>query len=80
VIASTGSALDETVGDGGLRIDPGATEAWARALLELESDDALVTRLSDAGRRQAGRFRWDTAAAHYLREFRGVVSGTPAAR
>jgi glycosyltransferase involved in cell wall biosynthesis len=73
VITSTGSALDETVGDGGLRIDPLDTEAWADALLALESDDVEAQRLSQAGLKQASRFRWDDAADAYLREFRGIA-------
>jgi glycosyltransferase involved in cell wall biosynthesis len=73
VISSTGSALDETVSEGGLRIDPADTEAWSEALLTLESDDAEILRLSSAGLEQAGRFRWDDAADGYLREFRTVA-------
>jgi glycosyltransferase involved in cell wall biosynthesis len=73
VISSTGSALDETVADGGRRIDPADTEAWAEALLALESDDAEVMRLSRTGLEQACRFRWDDAADGYLREFRMVA-------
>jgi glycosyltransferase involved in cell wall biosynthesis len=70
VICSTGSALDETVADGGLRVDPHDTAAWARALRELQDDDAFAAGLGEAGRVQAARFSWDTAADAYLREFR----------
>jgi glycosyltransferase involved in cell wall biosynthesis len=73
VISSTGSALDETVGEGGLRIDPQATGDWADALLRLQSDDAYVAELSEAGRTQAGRFTWRAAAASYLREFHAIA-------
>jgi glycosyltransferase involved in cell wall biosynthesis len=73
VICSTGSALDETVGDAGMRIAPDDTGAWARALLALQSDDELVNRLAAAGREWATRFTWQRAAADYLREFHTVT-------
>ena len=74
VVSSTGSALDETVGDGGLRVAAQDVEGWASALLALESDDALLTRLRAAGRLQAERFSWDQAARRYLEEFRAVTT------
>jgi glycosyltransferase involved in cell wall biosynthesis len=73
VICSTGSALDETVGDAGMRIAPDDTGAWARALLALQSDDELVNRLAAAGSEWATRFTWQRAAADYLREFHAVT-------
>jgi glycosyltransferase involved in cell wall biosynthesis len=76
-LTSTGSALDETVGDGGLRLNPADTQAWADALLALESDDDELARLSAAGLHQARRFRWADAADAYLREFRAVARPRP---
>jgi glycosyltransferase involved in cell wall biosynthesis len=73
VVASTGSALDETVADAGLRVEPDDVAGWARALGELETDDGLVARLSAAGRVQAARFSWTAAADAYLAEFRTAL-------
>ena len=73
-ICSTGSALDETVADAGLRIDPGDCAGWARALLQLQDDDQLIRRLREVGRARAERFSWDATAAAYMREFRSAVA------
>ena len=53
----------ETLGDGALRVAPADANALADALLRLERDEALRTRLVDAGRAAAGRLSWARAAA-----------------
>jgi glycosyltransferase involved in cell wall biosynthesis len=73
-ICSTGSALDETVADAGLRIDPGDSAGWARALRQLQDDELMISRLREVGRAHAERFSWNAAAAAYMREFRLAVA------
>lgn len=53
----------ETLGDGALRVAPGDADALARALLQLERDEALRARLVEAGREASGRLSWSRAAA-----------------
>jgi glycosyltransferase involved in cell wall biosynthesis len=63
VVASNTSSLPEVVGDAGLLVDPrdvGGIAARIRALLE-QPDKAA--EIGARGVAQAGRFRWDRAAA-----------------
>jgi glycosyltransferase involved in cell wall biosynthesis len=66
VVCSTGSALDETVGDAALRVDPGDEQAWLEALLEMQGDQALRERLASAGRACAERYDWGQVARDLL--------------
>jgi glycosyltransferase involved in cell wall biosynthesis len=72
VICTTGSALDETVGDAALRLDSKDVHAWADALQMLESDDGERARLAERGRRRAARFTWDEAAARHIDCYRAA--------
>jgi len=56
VLASTGGALPEVVGEAGLLVDPYDSEAMAHALRRLDADDALRARLAQAGRIRAEAF------------------------
>ena len=53
----------ETLGDGALRVAPGNADALADALLRLERDEGLRTRLVEAGRQAVARLSWSRAAA-----------------
>jgi glycosyltransferase involved in cell wall biosynthesis len=53
----------ETLGAGAVRVPPGNADALADALLRLERDEALRTRLVEAGREAAARMSWSRAAA-----------------
>ena len=55
--------FEETLGDGALRVAPGDADALAEALLRVERDPALRTRLAEAGRAAAARLSWRRAAA-----------------
>lgn len=55
-LCSTGSALDETVGDAALRVPAGDAEEWAQALLRLQADGALRERLVARGKQRLTRF------------------------
>jgi alpha-1,3-rhamnosyl/mannosyltransferase len=72
VVCSSGSALDETVGDAALRIDATDQDGWAGALLALNEDEDLRQRLIAAGLRNAERFSWEGSADAHLALFHRV--------
>ena len=72
VVCSTGSALDETVGDAAIRVPAEDQRGWIEALTALDSDSALRARLIEAGLRNARRFTWARSAAAHLELFGGV--------
>lgn len=62
VIASTGGALPEIVGDSGLLVDPGDPAAWVEAVVRIQRDEELRHGLSESGRQQASLHSWDRVA------------------
>jgi glycosyltransferase involved in cell wall biosynthesis len=64
VACSDRGALREVAGDAAHIFDPESPEAIAKAIEDLQRDDALVSRLRAAGRERANRFTWaETARA-----------------
>ncbi|HKI04513.1 MAG TPA: glycosyltransferase family 1 protein [Thermoanaerobaculia bacterium] len=63
VIASNSSSLPEVVGDAGLLVRPGDAGALAASLRSLLSSPERAAALAARAAGQAGRFRWDRAAA-----------------
>lgn len=63
VITSHTSSMPETGGDAALYADPSDPDAIAKQMLNLYRDESLRARLITAGKEQAARFSWDTAAA-----------------
>lgn len=74
VIASSASTLPEVVGDAGLLVDPADDAALARAIEQLDEDDALWTRLRDAGLARASGFSWQRCAQQTLAVYRKVLA------
>jgi glycosyltransferase involved in cell wall biosynthesis len=74
VVCSTGSALDETVGDAALRIDAHDEEGWSAALRRAAEDPELRGTLSAAGAERATRFTWSRSATHYVRAYGRALS------
>jgi len=74
VVSSTGSALDETVGDAALRVDPDDEEGWSDALVRLSADAELRQRLAAAGTERARQFTWSRTAAGYVAAYRRAVA------
>jgi glycosyltransferase involved in cell wall biosynthesis len=71
-VVSHYAALPEVVGDAGVIVDPNQTEAVADVLTNLERDSQLRSKLVQAGRHRAERFRWSVCVqnvATALREF-----------
>jgi glycosyltransferase involved in cell wall biosynthesis len=74
VACSTGTSMDETVGDAAIRVDPTDEQGWTDALLRLASDEGERDRLRAAGREVAKRFDWPAAAAAYVDAYRAALS------
>lgn len=70
VIASDRSGLAEVVGEAGLRVAPGDTDALATRLAEVAGDDHLRERLSAAGIERAARFSWEQFTDQTLAVYR----------
>lgn len=74
IVAPCG-ALPEVCGEAALMADPHDASRWVEQIRRLADDADLSARLRDAGRRQAGKFTWQSAA-----EKLALVLGIPAAR
>lgn len=68
-ITSTGGALPEVVGEGGICLPPDSIEAWADTLHLICRDDELRARLGQEGRARAAHFSWQASAAQVCRMF-----------
>jgi glycosyltransferase involved in cell wall biosynthesis len=73
VIASHVTSIPEVVGDGGMLIDPGDTNAWATAILAVVTDEHVRARLRAAGLRRAAYFTWERTARLTLEAYRRVA-------
>ncbi|MHB1535672.1 MAG: glycosyltransferase family 4 protein [Acidimicrobiales bacterium] len=77
LVATTGGALPEVVGDdgeAGLLVAPGDPGALALALERVLADDGLAERLRMAGRRRVlDRFTWGTCAAATAEHYRWTI-------
>jgi glycosyltransferase involved in cell wall biosynthesis len=74
------SAIEPLAGivqDAALKFDPVDTVAIAEALLRISGDEALRSRLAEAGPRRAGEFSWAAAAEVTLRALGEAASPTP---
>ncbi len=65
-VCSLGTALDETVGDAAIRLDPLDVDGWRDAMLELASDEGRRERLRAAGLARVERFRWERTASELI--------------
>jgi glycosyltransferase involved in cell wall biosynthesis len=62
VIAGSGSASDEVVGDAGVLVPPRDTAALAAAIERLLGDDSHRAALAAAGRTRIAKFTWEATA------------------
>jgi glycosyltransferase involved in cell wall biosynthesis len=77
VIASTGGALPEVVGDAGMLVPPGRADALAAAIRQLLNDKQAQLRMSEAGRKRVEEnFSWEQAARRTLEVYREVLTTT----
>jgi len=67
VIASNNSSLSETVGDGGILIDPDKPQEIFDAMKEILSSKKMYDELIDRGSRRASNFDWNKTAENFLK-------------
>lgn len=72
-IASTGSAMDETLGDAALRVHPLDVTGWADAMTSFATDEDARVCLVTAGREVAARFSWTRTADAYAQIYRDAL-------
>lgn len=65
LVTTSGSAMDELVGDAAILAPPGDADALAAAL-EQALDPPVATRLRAAGPAQAARFTWESSVAAHV--------------
>ena len=73
-VALDTSSLPEVIGEAGLLVAPGDTAALAAALGRLVSEPGLTAELAGRAAAQAGRFRWQRAAAEMEEVFREALN------
>ncbi|MCU0520455.1 MAG: glycosyltransferase family 4 protein [Anaerolineae bacterium] len=73
VVASSTSSLPEVVGRAGVLLDIGDIDGFAGALIQLLSDDAFHSEISQRTVEQAGSFSWTQTATQTLAAYHGVV-------
>jgi glycosyltransferase involved in cell wall biosynthesis len=73
VVAATGTALPEVVGDAGLLVDPDDVDGWAAALTDLLGDDARRAALAAAGTARAARYGLEANAMAVAAAYRAAL-------
>jgi glycosyltransferase involved in cell wall biosynthesis len=75
VIATTGGALPEVVGNAGILVPPGSADALAVAIKQLLNDKEIQRRMSEAGRKRVEeKFNWEQAARRTLEVYQEVLT------
>jgi glycosyltransferase involved in cell wall biosynthesis len=75
VIATTGGALPEVVGNAGVLVPPANADALAAAIRQLLNDQRAQQRMSEAGKRRVReQFNWEQAARKTLDVYREVLT------
>jgi glycosyltransferase involved in cell wall biosynthesis len=69
VVAARSPGLAETVGDGGLLVDPYDAAALARVLERVATDPALRAELAQRGRARAAGFSWRASARAHIEAY-----------
>ena len=77
VITSNTSSLPEVAGDAALLVDPLDPRAICRAILALDSDDAAVGDLAQAGLAQAERFSAQAYRTRLAQFYSGLIGTVP---
>ncbi|MGB5926000.1 MAG: glycosyltransferase family 4 protein [Dehalococcoidia bacterium] len=75
VIATTGGALPEVVGDAGMLVPPANADALTAAIKQLLNDRQAQQRMSEAGRKRVKeKFNWEQAAGKTIEIYREVMA------
>lgn len=77
LVTTTGSAMEEVVGDAALLVPPASPDALAAALTRVLDDSLLAEQLRTAGPFQAAPYTWDASVARHLAAYR-LAAGVPA--
>ncbi len=75
LVATTGSAIEEVVGDAALLVAPGDVHGLAAAIEEA-LDPWVAQRLRHAGPQRAAGFTWTSCAQAHLEAYRQAASGS----
>ncbi|MBI2473036.1 glycosyltransferase family 4 protein [Candidatus Uhrbacteria bacterium] len=73
VLASSIAVHKEVIGDVGILIPPGESEAWAQAMGEIVHNAALRTDLITKGKERAKNFSWEKTAQQTWEVLRNLV-------
>jgi glycosyltransferase involved in cell wall biosynthesis len=73
VVATSGGAVPEVVGDAAVLVAPGDPDALADGLRRVLEDTGLRDGLIDAGRRRAAAFTWAAAGEQMAATYRAVA-------
>jgi glycosyltransferase involved in cell wall biosynthesis len=73
VITSKGTSTEEVAGDCGLLVDPTDTAQITAAMDALRTDEALRSRLSEAGIARAAHFSWERTAERTTSAYRELA-------
>lgn len=76
VITSNVSSLPEVSGDAALQVNPLSTDAIADALIKLNEDESLRTKLIQRGLQRAQTFTWESCARQTLEVYREAMRGS----
>ncbi len=72
-VCSTGSALNETVGDAALQVPATDIGGWAEALRRLQDDDDLRATLVERGLARVGQFSPAANARAHVELFHALL-------
>ena len=74
VLGARAASIPEVLGDGGLLLDPLATDSWADAIARVASDPDVAADLRARGRARAAAFTWARTAALTLDVYRAATA------
>jgi glycosyltransferase involved in cell wall biosynthesis len=80
LVTTSGSALEEVVGDAALLVPPADPDALAHALATVLDDAAVAARLRAAGPKRAATFTWERSIDAHLDAYRRAVQRRAAGR
>lgn len=72
VVATTGGAVPEVVGDAAVLVDPGDVDGWAAGLHRVVDDEVYRASLIAAGRARAATFTWERTVEQTLAAYRAL--------
>lgn len=73
VITSRIRAIEETVGEAAVLVDPNDSHALAGAIAEILTDPNMREKLSAAGLKRAAQFTWEETARQTMEVYRKVI-------